>query len=131
MGLFSFLGVMSPVHIETVRIFSGAKLTGKDAYGNRYYTAKARKGYKRQRRWVIYKGTPDASKIPPEWHGWMHYQTDVVPDTDAKSFRRKWQKPHKANMTGTEGAYLPQGHVKKGGIRAAATGDYEAWTPPE
>jgi NADH:ubiquinone oxidoreductase subunit len=32
-------------------------------------------------------------------------------------------------MTGTPLAYRPSGALEKGGKRAAATGDYEAWTP--
>ena len=131
MGIFSFLGVLSPVHMGTVKIFSGAKFVGQDSYGNKYYKARPCKGYKRERRWVTYKGAPEATKIPPEWHGWMHHQTDVVPIDSKKSFRRKWQKPHQQNMTGTHEAYRPPGHILKGGKRDKATGDYEAWTPPE
>ena len=129
MGLFSFLGVLSPVHIQSVRLFSGARYVGDDSYGNKYYSAKPRKGYKRERRWVIYNGAPEATKIPPEWHGWMHHQTDILPNSKEKSFRRPWQKPHQPNMTGTTGAYRPPGHILEGGQRDKATGDYEAWTP--
>ena len=131
MGLFSFLGVSSPVHMGFVRILSGAKSVGQDSCGNKYYTAKPIKGYKRQRRWVIYNGSAEASKVPPEWHGWIHHQTDIVPDSAATSFRRKWQKPHYQNLTGTKDAYRPPGHALKGGQRDKATGDYEAWTPTE
>ncbi len=131
MGLFSFLGVLSPAHIGLARILSGAKLVGRDAAGNRYYSAKPRPGYRRDRRWVMYKGAPEASKVPPEWHGWLHHQTDAVPDESGVSYRKLWQKPHRPNPTGTMEAYRPPGHVLSGGRRAAATGDYEAWTPPE
>ena len=131
MGLFSFLGVLSPVHMQSAKIFSRAKRVGTDSFGNKYYRAKPRKGYKRERRWVIYNGAPEASKIPPEWHGWMHHQTDVLPSSDEKSFRRKWQKPHTPNLTGTHEAYRPPGHLLKGGQREQTTGDYEAWTPPQ
>lgn len=131
MGLFSFLGVLSPVHIQSVCIFSGAKYVGTDSFGNKYYKARPRKGYKNERRWVMYHGIPEPSKIPPEWHGWIHHQTDIVPNSESKSFRRKWQKPHKQNMTGTAKAYLPPGHALKEGKREKATGDYEAWTPPQ
>ena len=131
MGLFSFLGVLSPVHMTSVRIFSGAKCVGKDQMGNKYYTAKPRKGYKRDRRWVTYQGVPEATKIPPEWHAWMHHQSDEIPSSDSPSFRRQWQKPHKPNMTGTNEAYRSPGHILKGGQRDKATGDYEAWSPPE
>lgn len=131
MGLFSFLGVLSPVHMGFTKILSRAKFVGRDMMGNKYYRAKPRKGYKRDRRWVIYNGAPEATKIPPEWHGWMHFQTDVVPNSDTKSFRRKWQQPHHVNLTGTAQAYRPDGHMLKGGVRKKTTGDYEAWTPPE
>lgn len=131
MGLFSILGVLSPIHINFVTLTSGAKAVGTDDYGNKYYRAKPRKGYKHDRRWVIYKGAPEASKVPPEWHGWLHHQTDAVPSEQSRSYRRKWQKPHKPNMTGTSEAYRPPGHVLSGGRRQKATGDYEPWTPPE
>lgn len=127
---FSLLGVMSPAHMWVSKFLSGSHYVGTDPYGNKYFKAKPRKGYKRERRWVIYKGAVEASKIPPEWHGWMHHQTDIVPSDDP-SFRRPWQKPHQPNMTGTNLAYRPDGHLLKGGKRAKATGDYDAWTPPE
>jgi NADH:ubiquinone oxidoreductase subunit len=133
MGLISsaarFLGALSPAHIHFVTLFSGAKRVGQDEFGNTYFCAKARKGYNRERRWVLYNGAPEASAIPPEWHGWMHHQTDDVPASTAPSFRRVWQKPHKPNMTGTNAAYRPPGHVLMGGQREKATGDYEAWKP--
>jgi len=128
MGLFNFLGVLSPVHMGMVKMFTRTKFVGEDNFGNKYYTAKARKGYRYPRRWVMYNGVAEATKIPPEWHGWMHHQTDVVPEEN-KSFRRKWQKPHAQNMTGTKAAYRPPGHLLKEGQRPKTTGDYEAWTP--
>jgi NADH:ubiquinone oxidoreductase subunit len=131
MGLFKILGVLSPVHINWVTWSSGAILVGKDQEDNKYYRAKPRKGYKRERRWVVYNGEPEASRVPPEWHGWLHYQTDAYPAANDLSFRREWQKPHQQNMTGTTGAYRPPGHVLSGGQRDKATGDYEAWRPPE
>lgn len=109
---------------------TGAKKIGTDSLGNKYFEAKARKGYNHPRRFVIYSGTPDASKVPPEWHGWLHHQNDNPP-SDAPSFRRPWQKPYVQNMTGTAKAYLPQGHMLKSGKRVSATGDYEAWSPPQ
>lgn len=125
------LGVLSPVHIGLVTLLGGAKLVGRDGFGNRYYRAKPRPGYRRERRWVLYAGAPEASAVPPEWHGWLHHQTETVPDANPLSFRRGWQKPHEPNRTGTVLAYRPPGHILKGGRRDAATGDYEAWTPPQ
>ena len=40
---------------------------GSDEFGNKYYRNKSD-----TRRWVIYKDVIDASKIPPEWHSWIH-----------------------------------------------------------
>jgi len=42
---------------------------------------------------------------------------------------RIWEKPAEPNLTGTPLAYRPPGALEVGGRRAAATGDYEAWTP--
>ena len=33
----------------------------------------------RKRRWVIYNGYAEASKVPPDWHGWLHYTFDEPP----------------------------------------------------
>lgn len=34
-------------------------------------------------RWVVYSDhvgfNYDASQIPPEWYGWLHYKTDLIP----------------------------------------------------
>lgn len=129
MGFFSFLGVLSPVHIGWFTLTHSKKLVGTDYLGNRYYSGKPRKGYKHDRRWVMYKGAPEASSIPPEWHGWMHHQTDAVPADNVDSYRQTWQKPPQPNLTGTNQAYRPPGHLLEGGKRDKATGDYEAWKP--
>lgn len=127
MGLFKFLGVLSPAHINLFSALRRKTHVGTDGFGNKYYVGAPRKGYSRERRWVMYNGTPEATMVPPEWHGWLHYQTDDVPSK--KGFRRKWQKPHQPNMTGTTGAYRPPGHILEGGKRDKAYGDYEAWKP--
>lgn len=102
------------------------KLVGTDGAGNRYFTERSVAKGRRTKRWVIYSGKAEASVIPPEWHAWMHYTSDV-PLTDAA--RQGWQQPHQANKTGTPEAYLPPGHDLAGGVRERATGDYEAWRP--
>ncbi len=131
MNILKILGTLSPIHISWFTWISRPRLVGKDSAGNVYYESKPRPGYKRPRRWVVYAGNPDASSVPPEWHGWLHYQTDTVPAASGKSYRQEWQKPHKPNMTGTSSPYRPPGHVLEKGTRPSATGDYEAWTPPE
>ncbi|MEZ5814602.1 MAG: NADH:ubiquinone oxidoreductase subunit NDUFA12 [Alphaproteobacteria bacterium] len=131
MSLLSFLGVLSPAQINMFTALTRKECVGKDSFGNTYYRAAPRKGYKRDRRWVIYKDRPEASMVPPEWHGWLHYQTDEVPEGGGGSFRRPWQKPHRPNMTGTNRAYRPPGHILEGGKRDKGAGDYKAWHPPE
>lgn len=104
------------------------KLVGADEFGNRYYKRRGAALYGRERRWVIYKDDKEASKVPAEWHAWLHH-TSENPLTEQATQARPWQKSHVANMTGTAAAYRPKGHDIKGGDRAAATGDYTAWTP--
>jgi NADH:ubiquinone oxidoreductase subunit len=102
---------------------------GQDFAGNTYYQAKkAVNG--RFRRWVIYNGSNDASRVPPEWHGWLHYSYDAVPESHLPP-ARIWEKEPTGNLTGTAQAYRPAGALESGGKRAAATGDYEAWSPAD
>jgi NADH:ubiquinone oxidoreductase subunit len=107
------------------------RLVGEDAFGNRYYEARDdRDSYDRgrPRRWVIYRGYADASKVPAEWHGWLHYTFDEPP-TVTPLPRQSWEKEHLPNLSGTIHAYRPKGSLARGGERQRATGDYEAWTP--
>lgn len=100
---------------------------GSDDAGNVYYQG-GKDSEGRTRRWVVYNGYADASAIQPGWHGWMHHRTDVSP-ADEEYQAREWQKPHRANATGTADAYRPQGSISNTGERPRVTGDYDAWTP--
>ena len=102
---------------------------GEDEEGNVYYRERKTPPARRQKRWVVFNGgESEASRIPPEWHAWLHHQTDQPPQAD-NPLRRRWQKPHQANPTGTVNAYRPPGDTLMGGRRERATGDYEPWTP--
>jgi NADH:ubiquinone oxidoreductase subunit len=108
---------------------------GTDAFGNRYYRekggrARPRGGGRasREKRWVLYAGEPDGSKVPAEWHGWLHHTVDDPPRPDGR-YRHPWEKEHQPNLTGTPYAYHPPGSILRGGRRAPTTGDYEPWTP--
>lgn len=127
-ALKRMFGIWSPFSFQLL-LWRRGEYVGTDGFGNKYYRGKAKKGYNHERRWVVYSGDIEASSIPPEWHGWMHHQTDIVPLSDSPSFRRPWQKPYTPNATATPQAYRPKGHVLAGGKRDRATGDYEAWTP--
>ena len=125
------ISVLSPLHSRLTVALKG-KFVGEDQYGNKYYAGKPRPGYKLDRRWVIYANKDqDASRVPPEWHGWLHHQSDDIPSGKALSYRKEWQKGYLPNMTGTTLAYRPPGHFLKGGRRDKASGDYEAWTPED
>ena len=105
-----------------------AQLVGRDEFSNSYYLSRRRRGNGRQRRYVVYQGSVEASKVPSDWHGWLHYTEDTPPPAQGHA-KQNWQKQHLPNLTGTRHAYRPAGHALKGGKRAPATGDYEPWTP--
>jgi len=94
---------------------------GEDEAGNVFYqTADG------ARRWVIYNGDADASRVAPEWHGWLHH-TWQDPPTIAPLPRQKWELPHVPNLTGSMFAYRPPGSLHA--EQRAIPRDYEAWTP--
>ena len=96
-------------------------MVGEDAQGNLYYqTADAK------RRWVIYNGDMEATRVSPDWHGWLHFTWDQPP-TKAPLAHKTWEKPHVENLTGSEAAYVPAGSIRRGA--PVARTDYEAWQP--
>ena len=107
------------------------EFVGEDEFGNRYFRTKGGKIdpiLLVERRWVIFKGDADGSAIPPGWHGWMHQRTDVPPSEDKAYQPWPWQKPHRANPTGTAAAERPRGSILGTGRRAGGD-DYQAWQP--
>lgn len=116
---------MSFLEMLTARL-TGRKI-GQDRYGNTYFESRRPLPvYNRTRRFVITPGTQEATKVPPEWHAWLHHTTDAPLD---EGRRRPWQKDHLPNLTGTAQAWRPKGHEYAGGRRQITTGDYEAWSP--
>jgi len=105
-----------------------AVLVGEDEQGNRYFEEKKPSLEGRPRRYVIYKGYAEPSRVPVDWHGWLHH-TFAEPPTVAPFRLKVWEKPHQPNLTGTIYASRPQGSLAESGERPRATGDYEAWRP--
>jgi NADH:ubiquinone oxidoreductase subunit len=104
----------------------GSKV-GEDHQGNVYFEGPADSaGF--ARRWVIYNGANDASRVPAEWHGWLHHSIEGTPESFLPP-PRIWERDFTPNATGTPQAYRPSGALEKGGLRQKATGDYEAWSP--
>ncbi|MDB5592679.1 MAG: NADH:ubiquinone oxidoreductase 17 [Enterovirga sp.] len=104
---------------------------GTDEFGNVYYRAMGPvidPSVGPERRWVIYAGEAEPSRIPPSWRGWLAHTVDVPPSEESY-VPRDWQLGHLPNMTGTAQAYRPQGSTRASGRRPPATGDYVAWSP--
>jgi NADH:ubiquinone oxidoreductase subunit len=97
---------------------------GRDDFGNIYYRDKKQPG----RRWVIYSGDNDGSRVPPDWQAWLR---GTIADLPGKSLPavRKFQRKPTANLTGTLEAFRPDGALGSGRVRPASTGDYEPWIP--
>jgi len=103
----------------SIKLFN--KKIGCDEFGNCYFEAKNGK------RFVAYKGIAEPSKIPAEWHGWIHHSTDTAP-ININTRKHSWQKIHLPNLTGTKNAYSPKNSSKnRVGIQDAKP--YESWKP--
>ena len=101
---------------------------GKDEYGNKYYSNIKDYTNIKGKRWVVFQGKVEATKIPSHWHAWLHKSIDVPP----LKYKHKydWQKNHKPNMTGTKDAYFPSSHpLSKSYNSKEIDKDYESWTP--
>lgn len=94
---------------------------GEDEQGNIYY--QTRDG---ARRWVIFNGEVEGSRVSPDWHGWLHHTFDNSP-ADRPLVHKPWEKPHQPNLTGTPAAYAPAGSLRQ--AAPAERRDYEAWRP--
>ncbi len=105
-----------------------ADKVGEDEWGNTYFEERKETYDGRKRRWVTYKGYADPSRVPPEWHGWLHHMYDDPP-SEVPLKTQEWELPHHPNLTGTVYAYKPQGSLDRGGERVKVAGDYEAWSP--
>ncbi len=94
---------------------------GEDDQGNIYYQSRDGK-----RRWVIYNGESEASRVAPEWHGWLHH-TFKEPPTRDPLVHKPWELPHEPNLTGTPEAYHPKGSLYLADPKKRH--DYDAWQP--
>ena len=130
MGLFKSLFTWWDGPTWGTRLWSArhGEEVGRDAAGNVYYRKAAKDGA-RERRWVIYNGDNEASRVPPQWHGWLHSTHDHIPDPEHPL--PAWVRPHQANPTGSSAAYLRPGALPTRETRPKTLGDYEAWSPEE
>lgn len=94
---------------------------GEDAQGNKFY-----RNADNSKRWVIFNGEVEASRISPEWHGWLHHTWDEPP-SEQPLVHKDWEKSHLENLTGTPLAYAPVGSIRR--PDPTPRSDYEAWSP--
>jgi len=97
-------------------LFSG-RFVGIDGFGNKYYSNSKGK------RWVIYKNGIEASKIPPEWHLWIHSNVAKKPTNKANKYF--WEKEYRENLTGTKKAFKPEGSLNNDSKKNMEK--YESW----
>lgn len=112
-------------------------MVGTDKYGNKYLENDYY--FYGRNRWVEYAPhfnmDYDASQIPAEWYGWMHYkvslvssmvkyswlkssvlfsfQTDKIPTEDGRRPQYKWMSDHSQNLSGTPGKNQVECHSQK------------------
>lgn len=93
-----------------------ASFLAKDKFGNEYYVSRFRKDYLgRNKRFVLYKGKNEPSKVSAGWHAWLHYMVDRVPMETIAT--------HVPNLTGTKHAHSPLVH------KLEETNTYKRWSP--
>ena len=126
MGVFSFLSRATTwwnretlgTQLHTWR--RGVKV-GKDGSGNIFFRDKDDR-----RRWVIFSGEVEASRVSAEWHGWLHRTWDEPP-TEKPLPKKSWEIDHRPNVTGSLDSYKPSGSLNRRDIKERR--DYEAWSP--
>tara|TARA_Y100000996_G_scaffold392789_1_gene355791 strand:+ start:1299 stop:1649 length:351 start_codon:yes stop_codon:yes gene_type:complete len=100
---------------------------GSDELENKYYCNSKDFSNIKYKRWVIFKGEIEASKIPPHWHAWLHKSIDKAPINYSHEY--DWQKNHQPNHTGTSKAYYPNSHPLSNSSKKTDDSDYEKWQP--
>ena len=113
---------------------------GDDEFGNSYFEKKLSTKQLQQslqnkfghnpekKRFVIYKGSVEASKVPAQWHGWLHYNCETPP-INIENSKKSWEKTHLPNLSGTIYQNSPSSCVDKKGNRKKVSSDYQSWTP--
>lgn len=116
------------MHLSTyIYTFLFGKFVGKDEFQNSYYRSNNLL-HKKEKRWVIYKGIVESTKIPPLWHRWIHFITNELPN-EKRVEKLSWQKEHRANFTATSMSYHP--NSDKNYTYKKIPIHYQAWKPTE
>lgn len=104
------------------------RAVGQDKFKNRFFEDKM-ETYGRDR-WVEYVDdrNPDSLKITPEWHAWLHHNTDAPP-SEKPLPKPAYQAEGSGNPTGTRDAYVPPHHRLSKRFDGSAVEKFESWRP--
>ncbi|MFL1781206.1 NADH:ubiquinone oxidoreductase subunit NDUFA12 [Candidatus Hepatincolaceae symbiont of Richtersius coronifer] len=95
------------------------KKAGQDEFKNHYYYSRI-KLFGRNRRWVVFHGDSEPSKIPNNWEAWLRHMV-AEPLNEKKQYN--WQKKHIPNLTGTSKKFNPKEFNKN----IKTYNKYKAW----
>lgn len=112
-----------------VRTWLRGEFVGEDEFGNRYYRTRGARDRASERRWVVYAGVPEPTRVPPGWSGWLH-GTIERPPSERPLPAPRWEREPMPNLTGTDRAYYPPGSIRRADQSAEPRGrEYEPWRP--
>ena len=103
-----------------LKISLSCNKVGIDSFCNKYYESK--KG-KKKKRFVIYNGIAESSRVPAQWHSWLHYASDEI-GYENSNVKSAWQKTHLPNLTGTKFIYSASQYQDK-----YQSKHYQCWNP--
>ncbi len=98
-----------------------AQFIGKDVFENKYYESSNKffsKSKANSRRWVVYKGYAEGSKVSPNWHAWLHHAVEKKPASPSKK-----TTSFVPNLTGTPYKDKPKFQEKR------HKDGYQSWRP--
>jgi NADH:ubiquinone oxidoreductase subunit len=112
--------------VNFLKSFGRGDFIGEDSLGNKYFENSHFRRYGRPVRQVKYNGWRESSKVPPEWHAWLHHTRKDAPIDCGPKYT--WEKPHLPNLTGSAFAHKPLGWLRG---KASIPKSYEPWTPSD
>ena len=83
------------------------KRVGEDAQGNVFY-----QNADGSRRWVIYNGYSEASRVAPEWHGWLHHTWQEPPTAGPSTRTMSSRQPSPPSSSGSHRSEMLMPPVK-------------------
>lgn len=98
------------------------KKIGEDNFGNTYHISLFKNYLGKNKRIVIYNSLDLHSKVPPMWHGWLHYMIDDIPRNPKKI---EWKKNYQPWLTRTKYKCTPPKLTNN------KEPNYKRWKPEE